>query len=265
MAYNSNIDQTDATWNPWMGCIKVSDGCKFCYMYRDHDRYGMDPKNIRRSKTTFDQPRKWKDPLFIFTCSWSDFFIEQADEWRPEAWKIIQETHWHLYQIYTKRPEWILERVPRVNGKPYLPPNVILICSVENNNELLRRWPFMEELKRTYGWAVGMSIEPLLEPIRLEHWLKKTETQVVPDWVIVGGESGNDEGQWRYRRCSPNWITEIVEACKRNDIPVFVKQMGTYIEKEFGYKKLNSWPKELQSREMPGIWERWDTVKTLFH
>lgn len=102
MAQESKIQWTDGTWNPWHGCIKVSEGCKFCYMYRDKDRYGLDPTDVQRSKSNFRDPLKWKEPKKVFTCSWSDFFIEQADEWRAEAWEIIKNTPHLTYQILSQ-------------------------------------------------------------------------------------------------------------------------------------------------------------------
>jgi protein gp37 len=99
MGKTTNIGWCDATWNPWRGCIKISPGCKHCYMYRDLSgprlrRLG-NPFDITRSKTTFKDPLTWKEPLVIFTCSYSDFFIEQADDWRPEAWEVIRRTPQH--------------------------------------------------------------------------------------------------------------------------------------------------------------------------
>ena len=74
----SGIEWTNDTWNPWQGCLKVSPGCKYCYMYRDKKRYGQNPKAVVRSKApTFYAPlTKLRGPL-VFTCSWSDFFIRK--------------------------------------------------------------------------------------------------------------------------------------------------------------------------------------------
>lgn len=81
MSKNSKIAWTDATWNPWHGCHKVSPGCKFCYMYRDKVTYGQNGTVVQKGKTTFKYPLKWKEGRLIFTCSWSDWFISEAD-WR---------------------------------------------------------------------------------------------------------------------------------------------------------------------------------------
>src|SRR5215471_14511862 len=95
----TGISWTDATWNPWVGCEHVSPGCDNCYMFTDMRRYGSNPEAIRRSKTKFKDPLKWAQNRQryghinkIFTCSWSDFFIGDADEWRDDAWNIIRRT-----------------------------------------------------------------------------------------------------------------------------------------------------------------------------
>jgi protein gp37 len=105
MAHESKIEWTEATWNPWHGCHKVSQGCKNCYMFRDKARYGQDPNVVVRSKTKFYDPLKWTEPRTIFTCSWSDFFIEESDAWRDEAFAIMALTPQHTYQVLTKRAE----------------------------------------------------------------------------------------------------------------------------------------------------------------
>lgn len=119
MAHESKIEWTEATWNPWHGCHKVSPGCKNCYMFRDKARYGQDPNAVVRSKTKFYDPLKWTEPRTIFTCSWSDFFIEEADPWRDEAFAIMALTPQHTYQVLTKRPERMLEYFAERDGEPF--------------------------------------------------------------------------------------------------------------------------------------------------
>ena len=113
MARNSGIDWTDHTWNPWQGCRKVSPGCANCYMYRDKRHFGQDPTTVVRSKpATFNAPLKWKDQARVFVCSWSDFFIEDADPWRGEVWQIMRQTPHLTYMLLTKRLENISARLP---------------------------------------------------------------------------------------------------------------------------------------------------------
>ena len=99
MGESSAIEWTEATWNPWHGCLKVSPGCAHYYMYRDKLRFGQAPSLVVRGKASFDTPFKWKEPKMIFTCSWSDFFIAEADQWREEAWEVIRKTPQHTYRF----------------------------------------------------------------------------------------------------------------------------------------------------------------------
>jgi len=171
MAQTTGISWTDATWNPWHGCRKISAGCKYCYMFRDKERYGQDPTVVMRSKSNFNDPLKWamdteqigflpgkdKEPsafvgMKIFTCSWSDFFIQEADEWRADAWNIIRDTPEFTYQILTKRPERIMECLPPDWGRGY--ENVWLGVSVEDKEKLFL--PYFSTKER--GTGLGLAI-----------------------------------------------------------------------------------------------------------
>jgi protein gp37 len=204
MAETSQIGWTEATWNPWYGCTKISPGCKHCYMYRDMERYGRDPFTVQRSKTTFTAPLKWKEPRMVFTCSWSDFFIEAADAWRPEAWEIVRDTS-HTYQILTKRPHLIADRLP-----PYwdeIKHRAWLGVSVESPEYLYR----VNILRDVAADIRFISLEPLL--VAITH-IPLTGIH----WGIVGGESGST------RQCRVEWITDIVDQFRSCGLPIFVKQ-----------------------------------------
>ena len=218
MAYESKIQWTEATWNPWHGCTKVSPGCKYCYMYRDKERYRQDPTTVIRAKD-FAKPLKWNDARLIFTCSWSDFFITDADEWRKDAWEVIRKTPQHTYQILTKRPSRILGNLPSDWGSGYS--NVWLGVSVENSDYLAR----IDVLRAIPAKVRFISAEPLIGPLG-EFSLSGIH------WVIVGGESGNETGSYKYRPCNLNWIDQIIKTSKKWDVPIFVKQLGTHIAKE---------------------------------
>jgi protein gp37 len=206
MGEKSSIEWTGATWNPWHGCSKVSPGCAHCYMYRDKKRYGQDPTIIRRSKTAFDAPMKWRRPKTVFTCSWSDFFVQNADAWRPDAWEIIRQTPQHTYQILTKRPERIADHLP--NDWPF--PNVWLGVSVENTAFYSR----IKILQKIPAAVRFLSLEPLLAP------MPKLLLAGI-SWVIVGGESGPG-----CRPMQPEWVRDIREQCDRADVAFFFKQWG---------------------------------------
>lgn len=249
MGDQSNIQWTQATWNPWHGCKKVSAGCKFCYMFRDKEKYGQDPTNVVRSKTKFNDPLKWKEPKLIFTCSWSDWFIKDADEWRAEAWKIIKDTPQHTYQILTKRPERILDHLPDDWGAGY--PNVWLGVSVENNSS--KATDRLYYLNRVSASKKFISFEPLLGMMYNRYIAPKV------DWIIIGGESGNDNGEYKYRPCELEWIEKIIKDYRdfgKPGVKIFVKQLGTHLAKELKMSdrhggNINDFPKHLQIREMP--------------
>jgi protein gp37 len=207
----TRIAWTDATWNPWYGCTKVSPGCDNCYMFREMRQYGRDPEAVTRSKTKFSDPLKWKEPRRVFTCSWSDWFHKGADAWRAEAWAIIKSTPQHTYQILTKRPGRIARHLPADWGEGY--PNVWLGVSVENQEHVFR----VGQLSSVPAKVRFISAEPLLGPLDLDHYLERR----LVDWVIVGGESGPD----RVRRDMPlEWANEIRLACQRAGVAFFFKQ-----------------------------------------
>lgn len=254
MGQNSGIEWTDATWNPWHGCRKVSAGCKHCYMYRDKTRYGQDPRIVQRSKTKFEDPLRWKEPARVFTCSWSDFFIEEADGWRDEAWDIIRRTPHLTYQILTKRPENIFARLPEDWGEGY--PNVWLGVSAENQEMANLRVGRLMSLPARIRFV---SAEPLLSRITLkdiqpfkeqggpaniyvnalrnthgfERGGNKTGLRMIGKgsihWVIVGGESGPEA-----REMAPAWAEWLIVECYEADVPVFLKQLGGYPDKRGG-------------------------------
>ena len=248
MAKVSGIQWTDGSWNPHHGCRKVSTGCKYCYMYRDKERYGQEPTKVLRSKTNFSAPLKWKDPMKIFTCSWSDWFIEEADEWRDELWKIIKATPHHTYQILTKRPERISQCLPPDWGSGY--ENVWLGVSVENQDNVYR----CEILGEIPAKVRFVSVEPLIGSVDF----KEVFARYKFDWCIVGGESGNATGKYLYRECKIEWIKDIITDCQHNTVAVFVKQLGTYLSKELHLKdkhggEIEEWNSSIQIREFPAI------------
>lgn len=268
MGNQTAIAWTNKTWNPWQGCIKVSPGCKFCYMYRDKERYKQDPKNIHRSaRNTFRAPLSWTEPGLVFTCSWSDWFIKEADEWRAEAWEIIRRTPHLIYQILTKRPERIEECLPPGWMKPGLDgtlqfSNVWLGVSVENQDLAEQRLPILAKVTAAVRFV---SFEPLLGAIKLSSIPVMTSGAAevkkwTPafEWAIIGGESGNETGRYRFRECQTDWIASLIHECESAGVPVFVKQVGSHIAKVYHYqdrhgKNLAEWPKRLQVQQWPVI------------
>jgi len=209
MGKQTSIQWTDASWNPWHGCEKVSPGCKFCYMFADKKRYGQDPTKVTRSSSaTFNAPLKWKEPRKIFTCSWSDWFIDKADPWRDEAWDIIRRTPHHIYQILTKRPERIKDHLPADWGEGW--PNVWLGVSVEDQARKHR----IDTLREIPASVRFLSCEPILED------LGQLDLTGIA-WVIAGGESGPGA-----RPFDLDWGRNLIDQCAAAEVPIFVKQLG---------------------------------------
>ena len=260
MGKNSAISWTNHTWNPWVGCFKVSAGCKNCYFYRDSKRYGNDPKEIRVTKpATFNAPLKWArtDPGLVFMCSWSDFFLtEVAQEVREKAWDIIRTTPQNTYQILTKRPENILGMLPADWGAGW--PQVWLGVSVENQEMANLR---ILQLLYVPAHLRFLSVEPLLGPMTLRYvqykdWVeinvladtrgvRRPHAHEVPriSWVVCGGESGPGA-----RPMNPQWAIDIKDECGEAGVPFFMKQMGGWPNTRH---RLEDMPLDLQLREFP--------------
>lgn len=264
MGTETNIAWTDHTWNPWHGCRKVSQGCKYCYMYRDKARYGQDPTQVVRSKdATFHAPLQWERAdaeagiqRRVFTCSWSDFFIEEADAWRDEAFAIMALTPHLTYQVLTKRPErmqrylfgekeprWcaVSDAVVRLGhsrregavGWPL--PNVWLGVSVEDQATADARIPL---LLQTPAAKRFVSYEPALGPVDFTRTRLPGGSTCSPlhvkeghyplsghigplDWIIVGGESGPEA-----RPFDLAWAHATIQQCRAAGVACFVKQLG---------------------------------------
>ncbi|MGJ0510226.1 MAG: DUF5131 family protein [Methylocystis sp.] len=215
MGETTAIGWTQATWNPWYGCTKVSAGCDHCYMFRDMKRYGRDPEVVTRSKTRFSDPLKWKEPKVIFTCSWSDWFHKDADAWRDEAWEIVRKTPQHTYQILTKRPGRIARHLPADWGEGYA--NVWLGTSIEHEDTAFRLGQLLDIPARVRF----VSSEPLIGPWSVADTMGESSASGVLHWLIDGGESGAE-----HRPADPNWFRQHRDECEELEIAYFLKQLG---------------------------------------
>lgn len=253
---NSYIQWTDHTWNIAVGCSKVDADCKFCYMFRgslNGTRY--EPKTVRKTKTVFNLPLKIAEPARIFTSSLTDVFHQDCDSFRSEMWDIIRKCPQHTFQILTKRPERISEHLPPDWGDGW--DNVWLGTSVGSKAGIHR----IAELSMVTAKTRFLSLEPLHEEIditRVEVKFGELVLYALPafDWIIVGGESGNDNGKYKYRPCEISWIEKIINDAQKNGIPVFVKQLGTYLSKQLKLKdrhggNIDEWPEQLKIRQFP--------------
>lgn len=227
MGKNTGIEWTDHTWNPWQGCHRQSRGCEQCYMYREKERYGQDPTTVVRSKpATFNAPlsKKWSSPARVFACSWSDFFIKEADPWRDEAWNIIQRTPHLTYQIPTKRADRITECLPLDWGNGW--PNVWLLVSIEDQLAADERLIYLRDIPAVVH---GVSYEPAIgpwNPIRTYAGNMNINAPGWLDWVIAACESGPHA-----REASDDWFRQVRDQCQAAGVAFFLKQQVNYDNK----------------------------------
>lgn len=215
------------TQNFWQGCVKKSEGCDNCYMYREKIRYGKDPAIVVRSAApTFLAPLKLKEPHTLFVSSWTDFNNPEADDWRAEAWDVMRAAPWHRYLILTKLPGRFAKCLPPDWGAGW--PNVVLMTSAEN-----QRWADIRipQLLKVPAVCRGISAEPLLGPIIFQgndgplssrFFLRGNSGDQRIDWVITGGESDDSDP----RPCDPDWVRGIRDQCLAAGVAYHHKQNG---------------------------------------
>jgi len=214
MASNSNIEWTEATWNPVTGCTKVSEGCRHCYAATMAKRlHAMgNPRYINGFNVTLhhdllQKPLEWKKPKRIFVNSMSDLFHEQVPiEFIQATFKTMEQASHHTFQILTKRSKRLKEVAPLL---PW-PPNVWIGVSIENESVMHR----IDDLKYVPSQIRFLSCEPLLGPL---HDLNLQGIH----WVIVGGESGP-----KSRPMDAEWVIDIQQQCKHQNVAFFFKQWG---------------------------------------
>lgn len=213
-----------ANWNPWHGCHKISPGCKNCYVYRIDERHGKDSSIVVKT-SNYDLPLKRNrageyklcSNEIVYTCFSSDFFLDDADEWRPEAWKMIRiRSDLHFF-IVTKRIHRFHMGLPDDWGSGY--DNVTICCTVENQDRADFRLPIFlaEPIKHK-----SIICEPLLEDIQLSLYLSDELEE-----VSVGGESGN-----KARICNYEWVLNIREQCILAGITFHFRQTGARFVKK---------------------------------
>lgn len=212
----SGVDFVDETWNPWQGCYFVSTGCTNCYMYREKIFYKQDPMNVIRSKDpTFCKPLKMPAGKWVFTCSWSDFFVYEADSWRAQAWEIIRARPDILFIIITKRHQMIAKRLPRDWGDGF--PNVVLGFTGENQTCFDARWNVIKHIPARHYLCMH---EPAVSGISYPHDFLSLGNRA---WVIAGGETGPDA-----RPSHVDWFRSDRSQCQVYGVPFYFKQWGEW-------------------------------------
>ena len=232
MAKNTSIEWTHNSFNPWIGCTKVSEGCENCYAeagdnFRHWTSMGWGPGKPRHrtSVENWKEPLKWNRAAAVagirtrvFCASLADVFDQEVDlSWRADLWNLIRQCPNLDWQILTKRPEFIASCLPCNWGTGW--PNVWLGTSVENQNWADKRIPHLVSVPARVHF---LSVEPLLDSI-----IFKSLADI--EWVIVGGESGPGA-----RPMAPSWVSSIQAQCQTSNIPFFFKQWGGVNKKAAG-------------------------------
>ncbi len=213
-------------WNPWHGCHKKSAGCLNCYMFRRDSEYEKDSTIVTKTNS-FDLIIKKKkdgtykvqdDNGYVYLCMTSDFFIEEADEWRVEIWKMVKERKDLNFFIITKRIERFNVSLPDDWKDGY--DNVTICSTCENQKTADERLPILLDLPIKHREIIH---EPMLEKINIEKYLQSKKIEM----VTCGGESGS-----RARECNYDWILNTREQCIKNNVSFYFKQTGANFRKD---------------------------------
>lgn len=245
----TKIEWTDATWNPIVGCTKVSPACENCYAERMANRLaGMGRRGYvdvvengrwnRKTafvKSVLNLPLRWRKPRRVFVCSMSDFFHETAElDWQEQIWRVALSAirNGHTMQFLTKRPKLAVERIPILMNRIFgtapwkLPEGLWLGVTAEDQRQWSERLNDLDAIPATTKFA---SVEPMVGPV-VPHGLKSLQ------WVICGGETGPG-----FREINPDWARLLRDKCSESAIPFFFKQMSGKAEI----------PEDLRIREFP--------------
>ncbi|MGL4337271.1 MAG: DUF5131 family protein [Turicibacter sp.] len=212
-----------AMWNPWRGCHKHSEGCKFCYIHKGDWKRNIDTDLIIKTNNFYAPIQKNKKDEYkiksgqtVYLCFSSDFLIEEADEWRNECWSMIKERHDLHFLFLTKRIERLTNCLPKDWGSGY--DNVTIGCTIENQKRADERLSLFSALPIKHR---NIICQPLIENINIEKYLAHVEL------VVVGGESDKQARSLEY-----DWVLSIREQCIKNNVHFEFRQCGTHFIKE---------------------------------
>jgi protein gp37 len=219
MSQSSEIEWTDATWNPVRGCTKISPGCAHCYAETFAERFrgvkghpyeqGFD---LRLVHDKLAEPLRWRSPRKIFVNSMSDLFHQDVpDDYIAAVAGVMTTARWHTYQVLTKRAERMRDSLRSTLASAAEQEHIWWGVSVENRKHGL---PRIDCLREAPAKVRFLSVEPLLED------LGRLDLSGI-HWVIVGGESGNGA-----RPLEESWVISIRDQCAKAGVRFFFKQWG---------------------------------------
>ena len=223
-----------AEWNPWRGCRKYSEGCKYCYIHKGDARRGVDTNEIVRSendsrfteyyvKGEHKGEPKVKSGEMVYLCFRSDFLIVEADEWRNDCWDIIRKRSDLTFLFLTKRIDRFMDCIPDDWGDGY--ENVVVGCTVENQKQADYRLSIFDKLPIKHKIII---CQPMIEAIDLSGHLSEIES------VEVGGESDKDARPLDY-----TWVLAVREQCLSHHVNFTFRQCGSHFQKDGVMYNLN--------------------------
>jgi protein gp37 len=246
MSTGTQIEWTDATWNPVTGCSKITRGCDFCYAERFSERFrgvvghpfesGFD---LTLRPARLQQPLEWKAPRRIFVNSMSDLFHKEIPRgFIDSVFDTMEAAHWHTFQVLTKRSSLMVRYLRSRYGEALAPDHIWLGVSIEDAKNVVR----LNHLHAARAAVKFVSFEPLLGPVG------KVDLRGI-DWAIVGGESGP-----RARPMAEAWALEIRDQCRAAKVAFFFKQWGGARPKSGGRRlrgrEWNQYPRSTKERSM---------------
>lgn len=230
MGENSKIEWTTHTFNPWIGCTKVSPGCDGCYaenlMAIRYKRveWGAGEDRARTSPANWRKPLQWEKEArttgrrpFVFCASLADVFDNEVEEkWRDDLFRLIEATPSLIWLLLTKRVGNVRKMTDHGRGCRLLPRNAAIGATMVNQEEYDRDRMKLHDLKyqREPLFTFG-SFEPLIGRVVLDKY--------APDWIIVGGET--DQGSHKARFTDVTWMRGLRDQSGMLNRSFFLKQM----------------------------------------
>lgn len=212
-------------WNPWHGCHKISEGCLNCYMFRRDADIGKISTVVQKTADFHALTKKKRDGSYaipagstVFACMTSDFFVEEADFWRPQIWDMIRERRDLRIHIITKRIARFRVGLPEDWGDGW--EHVTLCATCENQRRADERLPILLDLPLRHRTVIH---EPMLGPVDIRPYLASGRIE----HVTCGGESGDGARECRYE-----WILSVRDQCAEAGVPFTFKQTGANFVKD---------------------------------
>lgn len=250
-------------WNPWHGCTRISEGCEHCYMMDADATRGLDGTKIYKTKTGFYYPlARNKDGWYkvgdgeqLRVCMNSDFFIEEADQWREDIWDIIHERPEVKFFLLTKRAHRIKECLPHDWYKGW--DNVMLNVTCENQVRADERIPYLLSVPAKHK---GIMCAPFIGPVSVEKYLATGEIEQ----VICDGERC-DNGA---RPCNYDWVKQLRYECEKYNVSFtfigtgtnFIKDGKLYNLKQSRLQSKMAYKSGISFKGKDIVWDLCDTL-----